>query len=40
VLRRYSQHHNIKLSVLAEQLASTGYLPGLDDAPMPGSDPV
>jgi len=40
VLRRYSQHHNIKLSVLAEQLAATGYLPGLDDAPLPGSNPI
>jgi len=40
VLRRYSQHHNIKLSVLAEQLAATGYLPGLDDISQPGSEPV
>ncbi len=30
VLRRYSQHHNIKLTVLAEQLTSTGQLPDLD----------
>ena len=40
VLRRYSQHHNIKLVVLAEQLTSTGHLPGLDDAPLPGNQPV
>jgi len=31
VLRRYSQHHNIKLTVLAEQLTTTGQLPDLDD---------
>jgi hypothetical protein len=30
VLRRYSQHHNIKLTVLAEQLTTTGQLPDLD----------
>ena len=30
VLRRYSQHHNIKLTVLAEQLTMTGQLPDLD----------
>ena len=30
VLRRYSQQHNIKLAVLAEQLTSTGQLPDLD----------
>ena len=30
LLRRYSQHHNIKLTVLAEQLTSTGQLPDLD----------
>ncbi|MGS0685835.1 GAF and ANTAR domain-containing protein [Nakamurella sp. GG22] len=29
VLRRYSQHHNRKLAVLAEELVSTGRLPGL-----------
>ena len=40
VLRRYSQHRNIKLVVLAEQLTSTGHLPGLDDSPLPGHEPV
>ena len=30
VLRRYSQHHNIKLTVLAEQLTNIGQLPDLD----------
>lgn len=30
LLRRYSQDQNTKISVLAEQLASTGELPGLD----------
>ena len=30
VLRRYSQHHHIKLTVLAEQLTTTGQLPDLD----------
>ena len=40
VLRHYSQHHNIKLVRLAEQLTSTGDLPGLDDAPLPGNNPV
>ncbi|MEP6560670.1 MAG: GAF and ANTAR domain-containing protein [Nakamurella sp.] len=29
VLRRYSQDRNIKLSVIAEQLTTTGQLPGL-----------
>ena len=29
VLRRYSQHHNRKLAVLAEELVSTGKLPEL-----------
>lgn len=28
VLRRYSQHHNRRLAVLAEELVSTGRLPG------------
>jgi GAF domain-containing protein len=40
VLRRYSQIHNIKLAQLAEQLTTTGSLPGLDDAPVPGDDPI
>jgi GAF domain-containing protein len=31
VLRRHSQTHNIKLARLAEQLTTTGLLPGLDD---------
>lgn len=30
VLRRYSQHHNIKLIQLAEELTTTGKLPNLD----------
>lgn len=30
VLRRYSQQYNIKLTVLAEQLTTTGQLPGLN----------
>ncbi len=35
VLRRYSQHHNRKLAVLAEELVSTGKLPelGTEDFP-------
>jgi GAF domain-containing protein len=43
VLRRYSQHHNVKLTVLAEQLTSTRQLPGLDadsrsdELPIPNS---
>jgi transcriptional regulator with GAF, ATPase, and Fis domain len=40
VLRRYSQTHNIKLVKVAEQLTTTGSLPGLDDAPTPGADPI
>lgn len=40
VLRRYSQQHNVKLTMLAEQLATTGQLPHLDDAPHPGTRPV
>lgn len=40
VLRRYSQTHNVKLVQIAEQLASTGSLPGLDGAPAPGDEPV
>ncbi len=40
VLRRYSQTHNIKLVRLAEQLTTTGSLPGLDHAPAPGVDPI
>ena len=32
VLRRYSQQHNTKLVVLAEQLTTTGELP---DLPLP-----
>ena len=40
VLRRYSQFHNIKLTRIAEQLTTTGSLPGLDAAPLPGNDPV
>jgi len=30
VLLRYSQHHNIKLNLIAEQLTTTGQLPDLD----------
>ena len=30
VLRRYSQHHNIKLVQLAEEFTTTGKLPDLD----------
>jgi GAF domain-containing protein len=30
VLRRYSQHHNVKLIRLAEELTTTGKLPDLD----------
>lgn len=30
VLRRYSQDQNVKMMVLAEELTSTGHLPGLD----------
>jgi len=30
VLRRYSQHHNVKLTELCEQLTTTGQLPHLD----------
>jgi len=40
VLRRYSQHHNIKLTVLAEQLTTTGQLPHLDNSPHPGNLPI
>jgi len=40
VLRRYSQTHNIKLARIAEQLTTTGILPGLDDAPPPGTEPI
>jgi GAF domain-containing protein len=32
VLRRYSQDMNVKMTVLSEQLTSTGQLPGLDRA--------
>ena len=31
VLRRYSQHHNRKLAVLAEELVTTGRLSGVDN---------
>ena len=37
VLRRHSQHHNIKIAVLAEQLTTTGQLPGLDTTSAPGT---
>ncbi len=30
VLRRYSQHHNTKITAVAEQLISTGQLPDVD----------
>jgi AmiR/NasT family two-component response regulator len=35
VLRRYSQERNVKMRVLAEELTSTGQLPGLDRGQRP-----
>ena len=35
VLRRYSQERNVKMRVLAEELTSTGQLPGLGRGPRP-----
>jgi GAF domain-containing protein len=40
VLRRFSQEHNVKLRVVAEQLVETGTLPGEADTPTPVTGPV
>jgi GAF domain-containing protein len=40
LLRRYSQQQNLKMRVLAEELTSTGELPGLDRGHQPHDDPA
>jgi GAF domain-containing protein len=39
VLRRYSQHHNTKITAVAALLTSTGQLPDLDPTVHPGTPP-
>lgn len=39
-LRRYSEHHNTKLTTVAAQLTSTGHLPDLDPTIHPGTQPA